>query len=78
MRAKLPPQFYIALEMRKPLKGFAIQTAVVELMEIYHHHFDMIFPKPNIPLLSFKHIRDLGLPSKGLLDKFFDIYTYKF
>ena len=63
MRSKLPPQFYVALEIRRPLKGWAIHSAVLELMGFYHDHFDMVFPTLNTPLLLFKHIRNLGLPS---------------
>lgn len=31
----------------------------------YEHHFDLAFPPLNAPLLLFKHIKDLALPSKS-------------
>jgi RNA polymerase I-specific transcription initiation factor RRN7 len=66
MRSKLPGYFYSALEIRTPLRGGALQDAVLELVEFYNLHFEMVFPPLNYPLLIFKHVRDLGLPGKSL------------
>ncbi|KAG0649094.1 RNA polymerase I-specific transcription initiation factor rrn7 [Hyphodiscus hymeniophilus] len=66
MRSKLPPHFHSALEIHAPLKGWSIYTAVVELMDFYRLHFEMVFPSLNTPLLLFKHMRDLGLPIQRL------------
>lgn len=67
MRLKLPGHFHSALEIRVPLKGLAIYSAVLGLVEFYHIHFEMIVPALNAPLLLIKHMRDLGLPSASLL-----------
>jgi RNA polymerase I-specific transcription initiation factor RRN7 len=65
MRAKLPAHFHSALEIRAPPKGSSIYSAIQDLVEFYHLHFEMIFPGLNTPLLLIKHIRVLGLPSKS-------------
>ena len=61
---RLPAHFHSALEIRSPLKGTSIYGAILEMVEFYHIHFEMVFPPLNSPLLIFKHVRDLGLPSK--------------
>ena len=70
MRSKLPAHFHSALEIRAPLKGSAIYSAVLNLVGFYHLHFEMIFPALNAPLLLIMHMRDLGLPSMSLYDTF--------
>jgi RNA polymerase I-specific transcription initiation factor RRN7 len=60
----MPAHFHSALEIRAPLKGVSIYSAVMELVEFYHLHFEMIFPPLNSPLLLFKHMKELALPSK--------------
>jgi RNA polymerase I-specific transcription initiation factor RRN7 len=66
MRVRLPSHFHAALEIRATLKPSAIQGAVLELVEFYNFHFGMVFPSLNAPLLIFRHVRDLGLPSMFL------------
>lgn len=63
MRSRLPAHFHLALETRGLLKGSSIYTTVLERVEFYHLQFEMVFPPLNAPLLIFKHVRDLGLPS---------------
>ena len=65
MRRHLPAHFYSALETHSPLKGSAIHGAVMELVEFYHIQLEMVFPPLNFPLLIYKHMRDLALPSKS-------------
>ncbi|CCU76953.1 RNA polymerase I specific transcription initiation factor Rrn7 [Blumeria hordei DH14] len=62
MRTKLPAYFYSALEMKAPLNGNHLQRKIMDLTDLYYFHFKMIFPPLNTPLLSYKHIQDLGLP----------------
>lgn len=66
MRTKLPAHFHSALEIHAPLMGSAIYFAVMELVEFYNLHFEMVFPALNLPLLLFKHMGNLRLPSKSL------------
>ncbi|TAQ91213.1 hypothetical protein B7494_g399 [Chlorociboria aeruginascens] len=62
MRAHLPPHYHSAFEMRTILKGFSLHKAVLLMQEFYHANFEMVFPPLNVPLLLFKHVRDLALP----------------
>ncbi|EPQ67570.1 60S ribosomal protein L40 [Blumeria graminis f. sp. tritici 96224] len=62
MRTKLPAYFYSALGMKAPLNGNHLQRKIMDLIDLYYFHFKMIFPPLNTPLLSYKHIQDLGLP----------------
>jgi len=64
MRAKLPPHFHAALELKTPLKGEVIYGKVKGLVEFFFSQFEMIFPPLNVSLLLYKHVRDLGLPGK--------------
>lgn len=64
MRVRLPPSFHIPFESRALVKGSSIYNAVLDNVEFYHIQFEMVFPPLNAPLLIFKHVRDLGLPSK--------------
>lgn len=70
MRAKLPAHFHSALEIRAPLKGFALHGTVLELVSFYNHEFEMTFPALNAPLLLFKFMKELCIP--GLLLAFPD------
>ena len=63
MRAKLPPHFHSAFEIRTRLKGISLHMATLSLIEFYHAEFEMIFPELNHPLILFKNIKYLGLPS---------------
>jgi hypothetical protein len=65
MRRHLPAHFYSALEIHSPLKGPAIHAAVIELVEFYHVQLEMVFPALNYPLLIYKHMRDMALPSNS-------------
>ncbi|RDW91071.1 putative ubiquitin-60s ribosomal protein l40 fusion protein [Coleophoma crateriformis] len=62
MRLRLPSQFHAALEARAILKGSDLHGAVLEMVEFYNTYLEMVFPPLNIPLLLYKHIRDLALP----------------
>lgn len=76
MRSKLPGYFYSALEIRAPLNGAKLGGTVLELVEFYNLHFEMVFPRLNYPLLLFKHVRDLGLPRKPLIFMFTTIADF--
>jgi RNA polymerase I-specific transcription initiation factor RRN7 len=67
MRLKLPGHFHSALEIRAPLGGAALHRTVLEQVEFYNLHFEMVFPQLNYPLLLFKHMRDLGVPGQFLI-----------
>lgn len=61
----MPPHYHAALQVRAPLKEATLYGTVLELVDFYHAQFEMIFPPLNSSLLLFKHVRDLGLPSKS-------------
>ncbi|KAL2061708.1 hypothetical protein VTL71DRAFT_7086, partial [Oculimacula yallundae] len=62
MRVKLPAHFHAALEIRAPLEGAKLHSGVASLIEFYSKEFEMEFPKLNIPLLTFRFMKDLYLP----------------
>jgi RNA polymerase I-specific transcription initiation factor RRN7 len=64
MRLHLPGPLQHALELRSQLKGSSIYNSVLEMVEFYNLQFEMVFPALNSPLLIYKHMKDLGLPSK--------------
>lgn len=66
MRRKLPSHMIVAFDIRAPLKGEVLHSSVLELVEFYNTELNMIFPSVNYPLVMYKHIRDLGLPSRFL------------
>lgn len=67
MRLRLPSQFHAALETRAILKGANLHGAVLEMVEFYNNYLDMVFPPLNVPLLLYKHVRDLALPRKSCI-----------
>lgn len=67
MRRKLPSHMLVAFDIRAPLRGEVLHTSALELVEFYNSQLNMIFPSVNYPLIMYKHIRDLGLPSEFLL-----------
>lgn len=64
MRLRLPGHLQHALELRSQLRGSSIYKCILEMVGFYHSQFEMVFPPLNSPLLIYKHVRDLGLPSK--------------
>lgn len=64
MRSRLPGPLLSALEIREPLRGTALHSTVSKLVQFYHLQFEMVFPPLNFPLMIFKHMKNLGLPSK--------------
>ncbi|KAH8597253.1 hypothetical protein B0O99DRAFT_618376 [Bisporella sp. PMI_857] len=62
MRRRLPAHYHAALEIHTPLRGSAIYGSVLELIEFYNIHVNLIFPPLNAPLLIEKHIQNLCLP----------------
>jgi len=64
MRAKLPAYYAQALEIHAPLNGDTFHKTILNQIDFFHTKFEMVFPPLNVPLLLFKHVRDLGLPGK--------------
>ncbi|KAH7314046.1 RNA polymerase I-specific transcription initiation factor-like protein rrn7 [Rhexocercosporidium sp. MPI-PUGE-AT-0058] len=62
MRSKIPAHFHAALEIKAPLDGAKLHMSVASLAEFYNLEFDMEFPRPNVPLLTFRFMTDLCLP----------------
>ncbi|KAI1003848.1 hypothetical protein K3495_g4362 [Podosphaera aphanis] len=62
MRMRLPAQYFSSLEARAPLSGSALHEKTLDLVQFFHLHFEMVFPPLNVALLTYKHIRNLGLP----------------
>lgn len=67
MKLRLPAQFHSALETRSELEGSDLHRAVLGLTEFYNLHYEMVFPALNVPILLFKHIRDLALPGTCII-----------
>ncbi len=67
MRAKLPQYYHSALEIKAPLKQSRFHETVLELVEFFHLHFEIVFPSLNFPLLVFDYMRDLSLPGITLI-----------
>jgi RNA polymerase I-specific transcription initiation factor RRN7 len=65
MLARLPGPLHTTLEIREPLRASNLQKTVFNLVNLYHSNFEMGFPPLNFPLLIYKHMRNLGLPSKS-------------
>lgn len=66
MRMKLPAHYHKALETRHVPKGAKLHQAILDTIRFYNLHFEMEFPPLNTPLVLYKHVRDLCLPSKLL------------
>lgn len=62
MKMKLPARFQAALELKAPFNGFSLHRKILDLVQFFVTHYQIIFPPLNVALLSFKHIRNLGLP----------------
>lgn len=63
MRSKLPAHFHAALEIRAPLNGAKLHSSIWQLAEFFNIEFDMEFPRLNVPLLVFRYMEELCLPS---------------
>lgn len=65
MRKRLPGPFHSALQIKSQSSLKNLHGAVLDMVESYNFHFEMVFPPLNSPLLIYKHVRDLALPSKS-------------
>lgn len=63
IREKLPAEYSLMLDTTSPLERDQIGTAVNNLDFYYRHHFAINLPPLNAPLLLYKYIRELALPS---------------
>lgn len=64
MRKRLPGHFHVALQIKSQSSLKNLHGAILDMVEFYHFHFEMVFPPLNSPLLIFKHLKELGLPRK--------------
>lgn len=63
VKERLPPELMLALDTTTALEPDDLRKAIHELIIYYNHHFGIIFPPLNAPLLLFRHMKDLSLPS---------------
>ena len=63
IKEKLPPEYSLILDTTSALEPDQIGKAVRNLGLFYRHHFAINLPPLNAPLLLFKHIKDLALPT---------------
>ena len=63
IREKLPSEYLLMLDTTAPLERDQVGLAVHNLGLYYRHHFAVILPPLNAPLLIFKYIKDLALPT---------------
>ena len=49
---------------KSPLEPDHLRKAIHSLSLFYRHHFELVLPPLNTPLLLYKHIRDLAIPGK--------------
>lgn len=57
------PKAQLTLYMQSPLEPDNLRKAIHNLSLFYTHHFALVFPPLNVPLLLYKQIRKLSLPS---------------
>ena len=62
IKTKLPAEYFNALETTSALELDQLRGAVNDLVRFYSHHFGVILPPLNAPLLLFKYVRSLALP----------------
>lgn len=53
----------LTLYMQSPLEPDNLRKVIHNLSLFYTHHFTLVFPPLNVPLLLYKQIRKLSLPS---------------
>ena len=53
----------LTLYIQSPLEPDNLREAIHNLSLYYTHHFTLVFPPLNVPLLLYKQIRKLSLPS---------------
>ena len=62
MKKRLPAEFMLALDTAFPLKRDQLRKAIHNICLLYQKHFQLEFPTLNMPLLLYRHVRDLALP----------------
>lgn len=62
MKQRLPAQYLKALDTTSPLELDQLRKTIHNLSLFYTHHFALVFPPLNAPLLLYKQIRNLSLP----------------
>ena len=58
----------LTLDLQSPLELDHLRKSIHNLSLFYTHHFTLVFPPLNAPLLLYKHIRNLSLPSMARSD----------
>ena len=64
IKGKLPAEYFNALDTTTTLELDQLRSVVNDLVRFYSHHFGLILPRLNAPLLLFKYIRSLALPDQ--------------
>lgn len=62
MKQRLPAQYLKALDTTSPLVLDQLRKTIHNLSLFYTHHFALIFPPLNVPLILYKQIRNLSIP----------------
>ena len=63
MDVPIVPKVQLILCRQSPLEHDHLCKTIHNLSLFYTHHFALVFPPLNVPLLLYKHIRSLSLPS---------------
>lgn len=78
MKSKLRPQYHASLDTRSPLKPDSLHKAILRLATILNDATGITFPPINHHLLTFYHVKKLGLPCKLFPIKHLNTrHTYK-
>lgn len=64
------PKASLTLHLQSPLELDRLRKTIHNLSLFYTHHFGLTFPPLNVPLLLYKQIRCLSLPSMPLISRY--------
>lgn len=63
MKKRLPAEYVKALDTTSPLAFDHLRRAIHQTCLLYQHHFKLELPPLNTPLLLYKYVKDLALPT---------------
>ena len=63
MKKRLPAEYVKALDTTSPLAFDHLRRAIHQTCLLFQHHFKLDMPPLNTPLLLYKHVNDLALPT---------------
>lgn len=63
MKKRLPAEYVKALDTTSPLAFDHLRRAIHQTCLLCQHHFKLELPPLNSPLLLYKHVKDLALPT---------------